>query len=481
MNFQEVAEHFREGDRPLGVGQVIIITNEGDFSGRGSICASDGRLELAVILDGDGDLPRVGRSNTRDQFWKIGCIIEEHVPVWTVGMPHKRVTNNALFSTRGAIFDLDRVHHLTVPVDEHGLKEAVMTAARDANSGGDPHEQADGFARLVNYKLLWRNSYSQRVYENDFLGQSSSTLRDTLLGAFDEFEYALVERDEDCEVHLRLKKGAVTSPCVFRNTFSALLRAVAFVHGQHAWPQWERVKTDSRVVHEFASAPRSVPKTIHTLLTATACANHADVTSLIEKAVRSFLRTDDFSKSLEHYIFVAREASASETPLQVGTLSLCATFEGLVELLHRRFCERESSPLVGEFRESCASLLRQIQEQRARAASEQKSVAAWERLAGIVSSAHPLRTSDCYRELVKHFQLPWQDKMAMALDSWKSQRHRLAHGATQDDAKLEDLFHNSRIAGGINVLIGAALGYSGLAVLSQIEDQYLTCPKLDSI
>jgi hypothetical protein len=172
-------------------------------------------------------------------------------------MPYKRVTNNALFSTRGATFDLDRVHHLTVPVGEHGLKEAVMTGARDANPGEDPHEQAEGFARLVNYKPLWCNSYSETVYENDFLGKSSSTLRDTLRGAFDEFEYALVERDEDCDVHLRLKEGAVISPCVFRNTFSALLRAVAFVHGQHAWPQWERVKTDSRVLHELASAPCS--------------------------------------------------------------------------------------------------------------------------------------------------------------------------------------------------------------------------------
>jgi hypothetical protein len=316
------------------------------------MCAVDGKLELAVILDGDRELPRSEGSITRDQFWKIGCIIEEQVPVWTVGMPHQWNTHEALFSTRGAYFDLDMVHHLTVPLDEYGLKEAVMTAARGLNLGEDSQERAYASARLVNYELIWCNLDSQSVQENDFLGKSSSIQRDTLRGAFDEFEYALFKRGEDCEVHLRLKKGAAISPRVFRNTFSALLRAVALLHGQQAWPQWERVEIGSRVLDEFATAPRTVPKTIHTLLTARACANHADPTSLVEKAVRTFLRTDDFSRSLEHYIFLAREAGANETPLQVGTLSLCATFEGLIGLLHKQFCEGESSAQVTEFRQA---------------------------------------------------------------------------------------------------------------------------------
>jgi hypothetical protein len=45
----------------------------------------------------------------------------------------------------------------------------------------------------------------------------------------------------------------------------------------------------------------------------------------------------------------------------------------------------------------------------------------------------------------------------------------LAHGATRQEGNLEDLFHASRMAGAMNVLIGATIGYSGLAVLSQIE------------
>jgi hypothetical protein len=49
------------------------------FSGRGKISAINGRLELAVILDEERELPRIGGSTTCDQFWEIGCITEEEV------------------------------------------------------------------------------------------------------------------------------------------------------------------------------------------------------------------------------------------------------------------------------------------------------------------------------------------------------------------------------------------------------------------
>jgi hypothetical protein len=173
------------------------------------------KLELAVILDGERELPRIRGNTTRDQFWKIGCIIEEQVPVWTVGMPDQWNTYEALLSARGACFDVGMVHHLTVPLGEYG-REAVMTAASDLDPGENPHERAYASARLVNYELMWCDLYSQTVQENDFLGKSSSTQRDTLRGAFDEFEYALIKRGEDCEVHLRLNEGR----CDFAACFS---------------------------------------------------------------------------------------------------------------------------------------------------------------------------------------------------------------------------------------------------------------------
>ena len=46
----------------------------------------------------------------------------------------------------------------------------------------------------------------------------------------------------------------------------------------------------------------------------------ADPALLIKKAGECFLRASEFSETLHHYLFVAREASADETPNYVGAL-----------------------------------------------------------------------------------------------------------------------------------------------------------------
>jgi hypothetical protein len=43
MKFEQVAKHFRQNVAPLSAGQIIIVTNDGDFSGRGRISAVDGK------------------------------------------------------------------------------------------------------------------------------------------------------------------------------------------------------------------------------------------------------------------------------------------------------------------------------------------------------------------------------------------------------------------------------------------------------
>ena len=49
------------------------------------------------VVDHDGDATSEGGIK-RDQFWKIGCIIEEQVPVWTVDMPDQWNTHEALLT-----------------------------------------------------------------------------------------------------------------------------------------------------------------------------------------------------------------------------------------------------------------------------------------------------------------------------------------------------------------------------------------------
>ena len=197
---------------------------------------------------------------------------------------------------------------------------------------------------------------------------------------------------------------------------------------------------------------------------------------LIRKAAECFLRNDEFSESLNSYLFLAREAAAAETPDQVGALGLCAVFEGLVGFLHSHFCAPEQSSEDASFDAVRSELARYANERAASAGGGSGAAASWKRFVGRIQSATALRPADKYRMLVEHFRLPWE-KMSPALDAWKKYRNPLSHGKAPSGEVAEDMIVPSRIAGAINVLAAAAIGYSGLAVLSRIEDQFVRLPE----
>jgi hypothetical protein len=70
MKFEQVAKRFRQNVAPLSAGQII----DGDFAGRGRISAVDGKLELAVILDGDRPSSFKRRAVATEAFVGLGQV-----------------------------------------------------------------------------------------------------------------------------------------------------------------------------------------------------------------------------------------------------------------------------------------------------------------------------------------------------------------------------------------------------------------------
>ncbi len=310
------------------------------------------------------------------------------------------------------------------------------------------------------------------VEKNPFLGESSHTKRNTLRGKVGDFEYGLIQRGEDCDIHLRLREGADARVGEMDRMSLALYRALAFVHGCHTWPQWEIIDRGIGNCLEYATAPRKVSANIYTPLTQTTSSNGSDPTVLIGKAVECFLREDSYSEQFDNYLFLTREAAADETPIQVGTLGLCAVLEGFVSFLHQHFCGEKASSDRTEFEEAKSTLVEFVKERANSVEQPAKMADSWKRFIGLLQSARPLRPADKYAQLVDHFRLP-PEKMSAALEAWKAHRHPLAHGASANDDQMDQLVATSRIAGAINVLAAAALGFSGLMVLSRIEDKYI--------
>ena len=438
MEFREVANHFRASTAPLVVSKIIIVSDQGDHNGDGKIWREGQRIKLEVTLHDNEEIELVGGTHTRAEFWKIGGIIEGQTPFWGVSLPGKTGRQMARFTVRSGHFEFDRINHLVVSFEDGNLREAMLEAAKTGEPPGGEVFGDMAFARISDYKLVWKDQSTEVVTNNPFLGDSSTSSRDTLCGAFGTFEYGLVERGDDTEVYVRVKDAAGESRAELRRMMQAMYRSIAFLHGRHCWPQWERFTADLETVAEYATAPRKVSANIHTLLTERTAANGAKPTELIGKLLACFLREDDFAKELDNYLFLAREAAGSDIPARIRTLGLCTVFEGFVGFLYKHFCHPENEVVDADFEHARTLLLRFVRDQPHGADLTSARSKAWQRCVGLLSSAGALRPADKYHRLLTALNLP-AGKMQGAVGAWKRYRHPLAHGVTLKGSLMDQM------------------------------------------
>lgn len=94
-------------------------------------------------------------------------------------------------------------------------------------------------ATLVDYPLLIANETSRTTTKHPYLGETYQAPGDTFVGEVEGFEYALVKHENgtDLNIFARTKASRVSeSEALDWRKFNALLNAIGFVHGIHAWP-----------------------------------------------------------------------------------------------------------------------------------------------------------------------------------------------------------------------------------------------------
>jgi hypothetical protein len=119
-------------------------------------------------------------------------------------------------------------------------------------------------AVLVGCPRVFVNAGSDTTIKNDFLGKRTSSSADTFIDRAKDYNFALIKEGDDLHVHLRSKQGfrSIGEEDDLRR-FRALLEAVGFTHGVHAWPFRILHWRDGRKVLDQIHTPRSVPTSPH--------------------------------------------------------------------------------------------------------------------------------------------------------------------------------------------------------------------------
>ncbi len=464
MTADELAKWTRTRGDSLRVDDLSVVTPAGIFGGRGTLRNENQRFLLKATLSGPGKLPDVNGHYDRAQFWNISGRIEETLPFSAEGLSKEHSPHFGGSDFQQATFALDRLSLVTEETRAHDVATAEAIAQIPGEDASTPSAYL-GRAYLQGYKPAWFNGGITVKTNHEFFGERIQQNDGMFRGEFGDFEFALICAGTDCEVCLRVKENAVVTTAQFVATFAAFRSAVAFVHGRETWPQRFTISQGFLTIRDDVYPQRDLPSTPFRLLGEAECANGADLRLALVKATELFLRDDAVCSLAQRALYLCRQSSLRMTPLDVGTLSMCAVFEGLVIGLHSQLASSGNSEEAAAFNAAKAQLAAFSREQ------ESKGVPGFSRFTGLLSSAKPYRLKDALHWLATHLRLRWEPGMQEVFEAWSSERNILAHGSKPKEDLSERMNNQSRIAGAINLIVARLAGYTGLAIYSALEDR----------
>jgi hypothetical protein len=486
MKADEFLKIVRKGSDKLRVDNLVLQTAEQEHHGKGMLKISKEEIEIDFIFDTDERPPalRYGVFTSKDK-WKLCGLIEDQLQFKCEIAPG----GSAVFGERAIItFHIHPIELIPTGWDAMSREERVRIRqelfekqqiitpnSQQEQPNNDDEKQSEMsvyfHALLLNYPIPTLACEGTQIIEkNPYLGERPSGQLDTVKGEIGNFKFAFIkERDEgDLHVHLESKKG-YNSPSEQEDwrMFNALMQALAFAEGVHAWPyRIEYWRRGQKITHKI-TATRELASTVYTPFHLM----NSHFRDVIKKAAEFFEKDTVLSKEVARILFLFREAGNKN---DITTLTLCTLFESLVRLLFKHLNLKHEA----EEKDETLKLFEKAKEEVCNEISKQvvEKGKGYERLYNYIYNAQLLSTKEMFQAVANHFGLQWENDMDQVFYTWKNLRNPLAHGHERSDQSEDErkkfLLDESRIAGVINLLVLKLFGFSGKMSASVFEDKY---------
>jgi hypothetical protein len=216
--------------------------------------------------------------------------------------------------------------------------------------------------------------------------------------------------------------------------FYALMNALAFTSGIHAWPYRIEYLRDDQNITDRVTSTRRLANTVHVPFHLLKF-NFQDV---IKKATSFFETKNKLNEEVAGILFLLREAADYQNVHgEITLIALCVLFESLVNQLFKELNLEEKVRQLG---------------------------------------IEKINMRERFQAVANHFNLPWQNDMEAIFKTWQKVRDPLIHGkgrSNQSEAESKAaMVAESQIAGAMNILILKLFGYSGRMSASVFESKY---------
>jgi hypothetical protein len=495
MNRNKFIEAVRRDGESFRADRILIKTGKDQIRGKGSIRVSSDTFVLCVTLDDLGNVPSpVNGVFGYSEFWEIEGIIDDQIHFLLRDLPaesstHHGVNPHATLTFRSNLLELIPSGYDLLTRQEIAEKQAAINQPHGNSPTGPSRAhvvleelpKVTFYAVLTNFKVIGKNGATETIKKNDYLGESNSSELDTCHGELPGWSFGLIQRGKDAHVYLR-SLTCYESPdekTDLRN-FRAFLNAIAFIHGQHAWPFLIEQRRDGKLLKDRIQLNSDVASTPHApfddKLTFNSKVGNVDwnMQRTLRTAYSFFASDTKLAREASELLFQFRESTRSGVPARIGLLTLCSLLESLIRAIYEERIEPFAAPATSAFE---AAKRQVCQELKLRAAQSPEQSEAYSRLQRILTEARPLNFRMIYDSVIANLGFQTAERWEDIYKMWSANRHPLSHRMTGKEADepsgKADSMAESKIAGAINCILLKAMGYSGLMQSCTFADEYL--------
>jgi len=269
-------------------------------------------------------------------------------------------------------------------------------------------------------KLRIRDSGSETKRQNDFLGKAVSSTFDTHMFAGEDYEAALIQKDQELHLHVRSKDNArVRRPPAL---IDRIVRSVAFAFGFHPWPSFREVRIDHRIYERWICPKFELPQTFLAPISEALWASYFGdknnplyrIIPTVEAGMRKQTRAE--RNRIETLLWHVRSSDFSQLPHSTKMLILCSAMDGLLQVI-----------------------------------------------TGTENEKDRLRTDRLWRKACEELRLSWEKWMSVIFKLRGRHRHDLSHGRlwVSEDRGFEDFQDYAQLGCAFMTIIAARCGYEG--------------------
>jgi len=481
MRADDFVKIVRKSSDKLRVDDIVVSTGEGEWHGKGMLRISRQGIEIDITLNIGQTLPEAHSGiYTKRDCWKVTGILEDELRFWCNVGP----VGNREWSWPSGItkckFRVNPIHLIPSGLDAMSAREraAFLKQASEQDSFVTADQQLGQGAASDDAEADPSVHFDAMLFEYPSLQEILGAKINGEIGDYD-LTLASDNTDGDLQVSLHSKKEYRSSGEEEDwKKFRAMMNALAFAHGAHAWPYRIEYWRGGRKITDQITCADRLPRTSHApfdkrlAFNARAGKVEWDYLEALRKAAAFFEAGSTLSKEVSNILFLFREADDG-VHSEITTIVLCTLFENLVRVLFRQLELEEKAcqedPALRRFEQARSDVLKLI------AKSEGDG---YQRVQRILGTAALFTQREMLQAVARHLGLEWEADLENIFKTWQHARNRLVHDTPRahrtEDQWKELALNESRIAGAINVLLLKLFGYSGLMKASTFEERYRT-------